>query len=334
MIRQLRTTQATRVQLVFFSHLEAFLHQANNVPTTPCVILAGYLVVVEVDFPNNLNDHTDYLLRLETGILLPLIFKNGEPATGHSSGLRISVHGYSETEPIGPPPPSSPGTTLQQAHQASRSHSAPPTSPSPLKTEESMDMSKDRDPLRTFLVGSFTVLDPVGANQVDPNLTTSPWRTSASGDSRTSSTSHHNVATGQPPSRRLRNVARKRNMPPPSSSVSLGGKTSSYVPKPNTQKLLADDMSTVIFITDLCGQGGGPATSVEDLQALLFNTTQISLASYISACSLGKGTFSAQNTLILGPFKLPCTGVDRFGIPWSVFTCGQVRGNRKRKKST
>ncbi|GLI64981.1 hypothetical protein VaNZ11_008405 [Volvox africanus] len=73
----------------------------------------------------------------------------------------------------------------------------------------------------------------------------------------------------------------------------------------NDGRIVMDDVSTVVYILDMCGQG--PAASPEDLEALLFGEDDITLESYLSYCSSGKAKFSRANVLIVGPVEVPCS---------------------------
>ncbi|PNH04349.1 hypothetical protein TSOC_009489 [Tetrabaena socialis] len=73
----------------------------------------------------------------------------------------------------------------------------------------------------------------------------------------------------------------------------------------NNDRLMMDDVSTVIFITDMCGYGA--AVTAEDLAYILFDDERLSVSSYFSTCSHGRTAFSRDNVLILGPVPLDCS---------------------------
>ncbi|GFR48548.1 hypothetical protein Agub_g10447 [Astrephomene gubernaculifera] len=87
----------------------------------------------------------------------------------------------------------------------------------------------------------------------------------------------------------------------------------------NSQRLVMDDVSTVIFILDMCGKG--PAMSVEELEDVLFDRANNNLQSYMSSCSYGRTRFNRDNVLILGPVPLDCSGTTWDYYGWRTDSC-------------
>jgi hypothetical protein len=110
--------------------------------------------------------------------------------------------------------------------------------------------------------------------------------------------------------------------------------TTGYAPKYNSERLLMDDVSTVFFITNMCGQGAAttpqvsphllftcaalsthtmwcslnpPVSHPQDLEAVLFGggSEDSNLSSYFSTCSHGIAALNPNNTLIF-TVDLPC----------------------------
>ncbi|GIM00822.1 hypothetical protein Vretimale_5734, partial [Volvox reticuliferus] len=73
----------------------------------------------------------------------------------------------------------------------------------------------------------------------------------------------------------------------------------------NGGRIVMDDVSTVVYILDMCGHG--PAASREELEALFFGEDNITLESYLSYCSSRHAKFSRDNVLIVGPVEVPCS---------------------------
>ncbi|KAG2450776.1 hypothetical protein HYH02_004613 [Chlamydomonas schloesseri] len=104
-----------------------------------------------------------------------------------------------------------------------------------------------------------------------------------------------------------------------------GGTSGAYQFMYNTNRLRMDDVSTVIFITDMCGNG--PAVTVEELEARLFggsaepsSEADMSVQGYMSSCSNTQAIFSRDNVLIVGPVSLDCDG-STWDLAWSTLSC-------------
>ncbi|KAG2492538.1 hypothetical protein HYH03_009203 [Edaphochlamys debaryana] len=80
------------------------------------------------------------------------------------------------------------------------------------------------------------------------------------------------------------------------------------------------DLPTLFILLDLCGKGGGPATTETGLANMLFYGLT-PFADYVATCSYGKATFDASNSRIL-TVKLPCSGVSKVTkMAWDSSSC-------------
>jgi len=92
----------------------------------------------------------------------------------------------------------------------------------------------------------------------------------------------------------------------------------SSITTPVAPKLAAKTISMVIYILDMCGQGGGPVGSTEDVEGLLFHN-DLNLADYFDSCSNGRAKVSPDDTLVIS-VSMPCSGTTS-GLSWSVSKC-------------
>eukprot|EP00798_Chlamydomonas_sp_ICE-L_P009632 gene9632-7546_t len=83
---------------------------------------------------------------------------------------------------------------------------------------------------------------------------------------------------------------------------------------------IVDLISTVVFIVDMCGQGGGPAASQQEVRDLLFDAPDLNLGDYFRTCSRGIAKLGPDSTLVLGPIRMPCSGTSQ-GYFWSTNSC-------------
>ncbi|GIL56995.1 hypothetical protein Vafri_12260 [Volvox africanus] len=80
------------------------------------------------------------------------------------------------------------------------------------------------------------------------------------------------------------------------------------------------DLPTLFILLDLCGKGGGPATTNESLENMLFNGLT-PMSDYIATCSYGKATFDQYNSRVL-TIQLPCSGTGHVTkMPWDSSSC-------------
>ena len=77
----------------------------------------------------------------------------------------------------------------------------------------------------------------------------------------------------------------------------------------------------VVYILDMCGQGGGPVGTKQDVLNLLFNSNN-NIASYFSTCSNGRAQLLPSNVLVLN-VSMPCNGTTS-GISWSTRSCSAL----------
>ncbi|KAL6765891.1 Gametolysin peptidase M11-domain-containing protein [Haematococcus lacustris] len=98
--------------------------------------------------------------------------------------------------------------------------------------------------------------------------------------------------------------------PPPPPPVLLPGRTQRVV----------TDLSTIFYLMDFCGLGGGPVASEAAFTAQLFNSST-PLQDYWSTCSLGLAAMTPENTLVV-TVRLPCSGVNPdTGDSWDARVC-------------
>ncbi|GLC60822.1 hypothetical protein PLESTB_001679900 [Pleodorina starrii] len=82
------------------------------------------------------------------------------------------------------------------------------------------------------------------------------------------------------------------------------------------------DLPTLFILLDLCGKGGGPATTNASLANMLFNGLT-PMSDYIATCSYGKAQFDQYNTRILN-VQLPCNGTGRVTkMKWDSDSCSR-----------
>ncbi|KAG1681350.1 hypothetical protein FOA52_007398 [Chlamydomonas sp. UWO 241] len=83
---------------------------------------------------------------------------------------------------------------------------------------------------------------------------------------------------------------------------------------------VVSDMSTLFYILDFCGLGGGAVASVEDFEAQLLDG-DASLSDFVDYCSIGQARLSRANSRAV-KISLPCNGTSRStGRPWDATLC-------------
>ncbi|KAG2433192.1 hypothetical protein HYH02_012734 [Chlamydomonas schloesseri] len=82
------------------------------------------------------------------------------------------------------------------------------------------------------------------------------------------------------------------------------------------------DLPTLFILLDLCGKGGGPATTEDSLANMLYRGLT-PFQDYVATCSYGKAQFDQTNTRIL-TVKLPCSGVSKVSkMAWDSSSCSK-----------
>lgn len=92
----------------------------------------------------------------------------------------------------------------------------------------------------------------------------------------------------------------------------------------NKTRRVVQQMSSIFYLVDFsCGLGGGAVASVTDFNNFLFNKSD-SMSEYVGYCSLGKASFTPQNTLVVR-ITLPCKGTSN--ATGNAFDVGICDGN-------
>ncbi|KAJ9510718.1 hypothetical protein QJQ45_027657 [Haematococcus lacustris] len=89
---------------------------------------------------------------------------------------------------------------------------------------------------------------------------------------------------------------------------------------PGRTQRVVTDLSTIFYLMDFCGLGGGSVASEAAFTAQLFNSST-PLQDYWSTCSLGLAAMTPENTLVV-TVRLPCSGVNPdTGDSWDARVC-------------
>lgn len=261
-------------------------------------VLAGWLAITDKDYveqqPRTEQEtDMDYLLRTSEGSFYPLRFPPGqEPGDHVGSGTHVRV----------------------------RLRAAPPRAARKLAAPAGLLGAGEADD-----VVSFTVLGGAAAMQQGGTSAEIKPRSSGSsgGGSGSSSKSISRItgrSQGAVTSVKAASLtsAAAGNLPDAEAGKEPGAtqspRTTWVGPRP-----VADRISIVVFLLDMCGLGDGPpATPSQVLDFILSGPT--SLASYFSTCSYGTASVNAWDVQVLGPVTLPCSGVTR-GMEWHVDNC-------------